>query len=155
MGLTMKEKKSLARQIRSRYGKLPAPLMRQQMPFIALWPAFGITADIREKLMKISPATIDRALKKDKAALALKGKSLTKPGDLLKHRIPIRTFYTNKAHIWTFQALKDIHSGLPFPLREFHSDNGSEFTSHDVSDWQRNPSCPVPFTRSRDRKKKR
>jgi hypothetical protein len=77
-------------------GKLLAPLMRQQLPFIALWPTFGITADIREKLMKISPATIDRALKKDKAALTLKGKSLTKPGELLKHRIPIRTFYTSE-----------------------------------------------------------
>jgi hypothetical protein len=40
-------------------------------------------------------ATIDRALKKDRAALAFKGKSLTKPGDIPKHRIPIRTFYTS------------------------------------------------------------
>jgi hypothetical protein len=74
-------------------GKLLAPFIRQQMPFIASWPAFGITPEIREQLLRISPATIDRALKTDKAALALKGKSLTKPGQLLKHRIPIRTFY--------------------------------------------------------------
>ena len=180
-------------------GKLLAPLIRQQMPFIASWPAFGITAAIREKLLSISPATIDRALKKDKAALALKGKSLTKPGHLLKHRIPIRTFYTpeerklpgfiqidtvhhcgqttsgqyiltltatdvasgwislysllNKAHRWTFDALKDIHSGLPFPLREFHSDNGSEFINQVITDWHRNPACPIPFTRSRDHQK--
>jgi hypothetical protein len=58
--------------------------------------AFGITPDIREKLMRISPATIDRALKNDRAALALKGKSLTKSAGLLKHRIPIRTFYTSQ-----------------------------------------------------------
>jgi hypothetical protein len=38
-------------------------------------PTFGITPEIREKLIKISPATIGHALKKDKAALALKGKS--------------------------------------------------------------------------------
>ena len=69
--------------------------MRQQMDSIALWPAFGITPAVREKLMSISPATIDRALKKDKAAPALKGKSLTQPGALFKHRIPIRTFYTS------------------------------------------------------------
>jgi hypothetical protein len=75
-------------------GKLPAPVMRQQMDYIAQWPAFGVTGAARDKLMAISPATIDRALKKDRAALAPKGKSLTKPGDLLKHRIPIRTFYT-------------------------------------------------------------
>jgi hypothetical protein len=62
-------------------GKLPAPLMRQQMDS----PAFGITPVIGEKLMSISPATIGRALR---------GKSLTKSAALLKHRIPIRTFYT-------------------------------------------------------------
>jgi hypothetical protein len=43
--------------------------------------------------MSISPASIDRFLKKYKAALALKGKSLTKPGKFLKQLIPIRTFY--------------------------------------------------------------
>ncbi|MDR1094864.1 MAG: transposase family protein [Spirochaetaceae bacterium] len=180
-------------------GKLLVPLMRQQMDAIASWPAFGITADIKAKLLSISPATIDRALKKDKAALALKGKSLTKPGHFLKHRIPIRTFYTsqerklpgfiqidtvhhcgqttsgqyiltlsatdvasgwiclfsllNKAHRWTFTALKDIYSTLPFPLREFHSDNGSEFINQVITDWHRNPVCPIPFSRSRDHRK--
>jgi hypothetical protein len=53
------------------------------------------SADIKAKLLSISPATIDRALKKDKAALALKGKSLTKPGHFLKNHIPIRTFYSS------------------------------------------------------------
>ncbi|MDR0628904.1 MAG: transposase [Treponema sp.] len=180
-------------------GKLPAPFMRRQMAYIALWPAFGITPEVREKLMRISPATVDRALKKDKDALKISGKSLTKPCDPLKHRIPIRTFYTseerkppgfiqidtvhhcgqatfgqyvltltatdvasgwiclysllNKAHCWTFDALKDIYANLPFPLREFHSDNGSEFINHVVADGHRNPACPIPFTRSRDHKK--
>ena len=77
-------------------GKILAPLMRRQMPYIARWPAFGITADIAEKLAGISPASIDRYLKKDKAALRLKGKSGTKPLPSLKSRIPIRTFYTSQ-----------------------------------------------------------
>ena len=77
-------------------GKILAPLMRQQMPYIAQWPAFGITEGIAEKLKTISPASIDRYLKKDKAALRLKGKSLAKPLDSLKSRIPIRTFYTSE-----------------------------------------------------------
>jgi hypothetical protein len=72
-----------------------APFMRQQMDYIALCQAFGITADIKAKLLTISPATIDRVLKKDKAALSLKGKSLTKPGRFLENRIPIRTFYSS------------------------------------------------------------
>jgi hypothetical protein len=53
--------------------------MRQQISCIARWPAFGITEETAEKLKKISPASIDRYLKKDKDALRLKGKSLTNP----------------------------------------------------------------------------
>jgi hypothetical protein len=77
-------------------GKILAPLMRQIMPFIAGWPSFAITPEIREQLMRISPATIDRYLKKDKDALRLKGKSLTKPVMALKSRIPLRTFYSSQ-----------------------------------------------------------
>jgi hypothetical protein len=58
------------------------------MRYIAGWPAFNITPDVAEKLTTISPATIDRYLKKDRDALRLKGKSLTKPLYSLKIRIP-------------------------------------------------------------------
>ena len=77
-------------------GKILAPLMRQQMLYIAQWPAFAITDGIAEKLKKISPASIDRYLKKDKAELKLKAKSMTNPMKSLKSRIPIRTFYTSE-----------------------------------------------------------
>ena len=77
-------------------GKILAPLMRQQMVYIAQWPAFAITKEIAEKLKKISPAQIDRYLRKDKADLKLKAKSLTKPMKSLKSRIPIRTFYSSE-----------------------------------------------------------
>ena len=77
-------------------GKILAPLMRQQMRYIAQWPAFGISGEIAEKLKTISPASIDRYLKKDKETLKLKGKSGTKPLPSLKSRIPIRTFYTSQ-----------------------------------------------------------
>jgi hypothetical protein len=178
-------------------GKILAPLMRQQMPFISRWTAFGITNAIAEQLIRISPATIDRYLKKDKDSLRLKGKSLTKPIDSLKSRIPIRTFYTsderkmpgfcqidtvhhcgqtthgqyvhtltatdvasgwielrsllNNAHRWTFQALSDIKAALPFPIMEFHSDNGSEFINYATEAWCRQED--LPFTRSRDHTK--
>ena len=45
---------------------------------------------IKEKLLKMSPATIDRLLKPVKTGLAFKGKSTTKPGTLLKRNIPLR-----------------------------------------------------------------
>lgn len=51
-----------------------------------------ITPEQKKKLMKISPATIDRLLKHYKKRPVGKGKSYTKPGTLLKHKIPIRTF---------------------------------------------------------------
>jgi len=47
---------------------------------------------LREKLLKMSPATIDRALKPARQKHAVKGRSCTKPGTLLKHQVPIRTY---------------------------------------------------------------
>lgn len=49
-------------------------------------------AEQRKKLIKISPATIDRLLKTHKKRPVGKGKSYTKPGTLLKTKIPVRTF---------------------------------------------------------------
>jgi len=46
----------------------------------------------RKKLLKISPATIDRLFKEYKKRPVGKGKSYTKPGILLKTQIPVRTF---------------------------------------------------------------
>jgi predicted nucleic-acid-binding protein len=43
-------------------GKILAPLMRQQMGYIAKWPAFGITRETAEKLKKISRDTIEKAV---------------------------------------------------------------------------------------------
>lgn len=46
---------------------------------------------VRQKLLRISPATIDRLLKKVRARYPGKGLCGTRPGSLLKHQIPIRT----------------------------------------------------------------
>ena len=46
----------------------------------------------REKLLRISAATIDRLLRTERRKHQLRGKARTKPGTLLKHQIPIRTF---------------------------------------------------------------
>jgi RNA binding exosome subunit len=85
--------------------------MRQQMPHIVRWPTFGITEEIAEKLRKISPASIDRYLRKDKQALKLKGESITKPMDSLKSRIPVRAFYTSEERN-PLRFLANRHGGL-------------------------------------------
>jgi len=64
---------------------------------IPLWLPFydtvyePLTADTREQLLAISPATIDRLLKPARARSGHKGLCGTKPGTLLKNQIPIRT----------------------------------------------------------------
>jgi hypothetical protein len=76
-----------------RCGKILAPFIREQMQF--LQPAFPITPEIKELLLSVSPATIDRCLKAEKKKLAFKGKHGTKPGKLLKKQIPVRTYYAD------------------------------------------------------------
>jgi hypothetical protein len=46
---------------------------------------------VRQKLLQISAASIDRLLKKERAHYRGKGLCGTRPGGLLKHQIPIRT----------------------------------------------------------------
>jgi hypothetical protein len=74
-------------------GKKLAPLMKEIMDFLVKWPEFRITEEIAEKLMKISPATIDRLLRAEKKKLGTKGISGTKPGKWLKNQIPVRVYY--------------------------------------------------------------
>ncbi|MEN7974165.1 MAG: transposase, partial [Verrucomicrobiota bacterium] len=50
-----------------------------------------LSGECREKLLKISPASIDRLLKPCKAQVRRKRNTGTKPGTLLKNQIPIRT----------------------------------------------------------------
>jgi hypothetical protein len=53
---------------------------------------FGeLSAQCRDKLLKISPASIDRLLKPCKAQLQRRRNTGTKPGTLLKNQIPVRT----------------------------------------------------------------
>jgi hypothetical protein len=173
-----------------RCGKILAPFIREQINFLE--PAFSITPEIKELLLKASPSTIDRCLKADKKKLFLKGKSGTKPGMLLKKQIPVRTYYAdadkkcgffevdtvhhcgtsdsgefcltlsatdvysgwtelrptlNKAFKWVFEALLNIKSSLPFPLKGIDSDNGSEFINAALLSWCNSQN--IQFTRSR------
>ena len=46
----------------------------------------------KEKLLRISASSIDRLLKAERRKQQLRSRAHTKPGTLLKHQIPIRTF---------------------------------------------------------------
>ena len=51
-----------------------------------------LEGEVREKLLQISPATMDRLLSAERQRLEIRGRSRTRPGMMLKHQVPIRTF---------------------------------------------------------------
>jgi len=52
---------------------------------------FHITSDMEDKLLSMSPSTIDRALRDKKRKLKRRLYGRTKPGTLLRHKIPVKT----------------------------------------------------------------
>ena len=73
-------------------GKRLAPILAEVVPLLKKHKEVRIDKVTEKKLLTISAATIDRLLKPERKKLKGKGRSLTKPGTLLKHQIPIRTF---------------------------------------------------------------
>lgn len=168
---------------------------------IPLWLPFykkqKISAQIKQKLLKISAATIDRIMASSRSKFSKQGLATTKPGSIIKKQIPIKTDqwdeqqpgfleadtvahcgtsvagmfvhtvnfvdiatqWTEQRAIWgkgeknVLNAVGDMESHLPFPLRGFDSDNGSEFLNwHLVRHFQQRKH-PVQFTRARPYKK--
>jgi hypothetical protein len=58
-----------------------------------LVPEFNLSEELQALLVSVSPATIDRKLRKAKQRYRLKGISTTKPGSLLKSQIPVRVCF--------------------------------------------------------------
>jgi hypothetical protein len=75
-------------------GKRFAVFLRLNLDILATDETLGISGEIQELVRGISSATIDRILKPERKKLELKGRSHTRPGTLLKHQIPIRTFFS-------------------------------------------------------------
>ncbi|MDF1541986.1 MAG: ISNCY family transposase, partial [Anaerosomatales bacterium] len=73
-------------------GKRVAAVMEQTVSAMQRHGELMISSETRSKLLAVSAATIDRMLAPDRAKLALKGRVGTKPGTLLKHQIPVKTF---------------------------------------------------------------
>jgi hypothetical protein len=73
-------------------GKRLAPVMSELVPRLRRFEELDITDDTAAELLAMSAATMDRRLAGDRAKMALRGRSHTKPGSLLKSAIPIRTW---------------------------------------------------------------
>ena len=74
-------------------GKRLAPFLPEIIFKLETFNEIEIKSATKQKLLEVSASTIDRLLKPIKEKLRIgKGKSFTKPGTLLKHQIPIKTF---------------------------------------------------------------
>ena len=73
-------------------GKRLVAIMPELIAKLEQFGELGLTPLTKEKLLRISAASIDRLLQPERRKQQLRRRSHTKPGTLLKHQIPIRTF---------------------------------------------------------------
>lgn len=73
-------------------GKRLAPVLGEMVERLLRHNELRCDATTAKKLRRMSAATIDRLLRSERQKYQLKGRSHTRPGTLLKHQIPMRTF---------------------------------------------------------------
>ena len=73
-------------------GKRMAPFLGDLVPVLRAFGELRIGDETATAVCSMSAATIDRRLAPDRAKLAVRGRSHTKPGSLLKDAIPMRTW---------------------------------------------------------------
>ena len=73
-------------------GKRLVAIMPELIAKLEQFGELRLKASTKEKLLRISAATVDRLLQPERHKQQLRRRSQTKPGTLLKHQIPIRTF---------------------------------------------------------------
>jgi hypothetical protein len=74
-------------------GKRLVAFIRETVPVLERQGSLRIADHaIREQLLTVSAATLDRLLTQTKAQTRLKGRCTTRPGTLLKYHIPVKTF---------------------------------------------------------------
>jgi hypothetical protein len=147
----------------------------------------------KTKLLKISPAQIDRLLRPAHVQHPKRGLSATRPGTLLRHAVPTRhgppdttrpgsveadtvahcddstegdyvnslTFtelysgWTENRAVWNKSGesglvqLKELEQTVPYPMKDFHTDNGGEFLNWALHRHLTGRAAQLPWTRSR------
>jgi transposase InsO family protein len=94
-------------------GKLLAPFIRANLSHLRSVPKFAFSPEVHAKLLTVSPATIDRLLKKAKEKHRLKGTSGTRPAARhIKALIPVMTHFeckTQHSGLWQIDLVQ--HDG--------------------------------------------
>ncbi len=87
------------------------PMMEEYIRVLEKWKEERFSDTIKTKLLSISPATIDRRLKKTKRELKRKLLSTTKPGSMLKKEIPLKTSSWDEARLGYGELDTVAHGG--------------------------------------------
>lgn len=88
------------------------PFLPELVPILECHGHLQVSAEVRTLLLRLSPATAERLLKPRRQSESLRGKTTTKPGKLLKHQVPIRTFSDwNETKPGFFEADLVAHCG--------------------------------------------
>ena len=73
-------------------GKRLVAIMPELIAKLEQFGELRLSPSTKEKLLRISATTVDRLLQPERRKQQLRRRAHTKPGTLLKHQIPIRTF---------------------------------------------------------------
>jgi len=93
-------------------GQRLAPLLKTEVNRLRQLEEIFISNEVAEKLKRISSATIDRALKRQREALHLKrNRARPKPSSLLYKRIPIRLTEWDTSRVGFLEIDLVIHCG--------------------------------------------
>ena len=93
------------------------PCSKRLQAILPLWlPGYAqhfgeLPAEVRDALLKISPATIDRILRPIRVQYQGRGRSATKPGTLLRNQIPIQTNQWDESRPGFLEADTVAHCG--------------------------------------------
>lgn len=173
-----------------------APFVAELVAVLERQGEITLEGEVREKLLGLSAATIDRLLKPFRHKGLRRPFSSGRSSGMVKSQVPVRTFgewehvqpgslqgdlvahcgesaggfylttlvavdvatgWTECQGVWgkgklrVGSAVHHIRQRLPFPLRELHTDNGSEFLNDILYPWCRREG--IRFTRGRPYKK--
>lgn len=73
-------------------GKRLHPFLPELVEALERHGELRLAPEVKDKLLQMSRATIDRRLQRARSKLPVRGRTTTRPGSLLKSAIPIRTF---------------------------------------------------------------
>ena len=90
-------------------GKRLVPVIPMYLAALRRTRELIVSREERQLLCSISAATVDRLLVHDRKRITITGRSRTKPGTLLKHQIPIRTFADWNEQTPGFLEIDSVH----------------------------------------------